>query len=33
MCEILEGGEAVDVNKTGNAGLPTGDTKNPDHVL
>ena len=33
MCEILEGGEAVDVNKTGNAGLPTGDAKNPDHVL
>jgi len=33
MCEVLEGWEAVDVNKTGNAGISTWDPKNPDHVL
>ncbi len=33
MCEVLEGWEAIDVNKTGNAGISTWDPKNPDHVL
>lgn len=33
MCEVLEGWEVVDVNKTGNAGISTWDPKNPDHVL
>ena len=33
MCEVLEGWEAVEVNKTGNAGISTWDTKNHDHVL
>ncbi len=33
MCEVLEGWEAIDVNKTWNAGLSTGDAWNPDHVL
>lgn len=33
MCEVLEGWEAVEVNKTGNAGISTWDPKNPDHVL
>ncbi len=33
MCEVLEGWEAIDVNKTENAGISTWDPKNPDHVL